>query len=164
MVPQPKNREELARCLADASRSRSAVAGVDLRHISALIEYHTEDMTATVEGGMSLSAFQQQIAKAGQWLPVDPSRSDVTIADLLAYDLSGPRRLGYGMIRDYLIGIKVALASGEIIKAGGKVVKNVAGYDLCKLFIGARHTLGIIVEGTFKLRPLPEKEMVFQAS
>jgi len=63
-----------------------------------------------------------------------------------------------------LIGIKVALASGEIIKAGGKVVKNVAGYDLCKLFVGAKHTLGIIVEATFKLRPLPETEVVIGSS
>jgi FAD/FMN-containing dehydrogenase len=72
--------------------------------------------------------------------------------------VSGSRRLGYGTIRDYLIGIRVAMADGTVIKAGGKVVKNVAGYDLCKLFIGARHSIGIIVEATFKLRPLPENE------
>ena len=114
-------------------------------------------MTATVEAGMSSGLFRIT-RRAGQWLPIDPPNSDrTTIGDLLAHNLSGPRRFGYGTIRDYLIGIKVALANGEIIKAGGKVVKNVAGYDLCKLFIGAKHTLGIIVEATFKLRPLAGK-------
>ena len=91
-------------------------------------------------------------------VPIDPPDESITIGDLLAVDVSGSRRLGYGTIRDYLIGIRVAMADGTLIKAGGKVVKNVAGYDLCKLFIGARHSIGIIIEGTFKLRPLPEKE------
>jgi FAD/FMN-containing dehydrogenase len=87
----------------------------------------------------------------------------LTIGDLLAQDRFGSRRLGYGTIRDYVIGIKVALAEGQVIKAGGKVVKNVAGYDLCKLFIGARHSLGVIVEATFKLRPVPEAELFVRA-
>src|SRR5688572_12451185 len=121
-------------------------------------------MTATVQAGMTLSSLEQLLRHAGQWLPIDPPQfGSPTIADLLAYELSGSRRLGYGTIRDYLIGIKVALPEGQLIKAGGKVVKNVAGYDLCKLFIGARHSLGIIVEATFKLRPLPEAESFVQA-
>ncbi len=80
------------------------------------------------------------------------------MSNLLAHNLSGPRRFGYGTIRDYVIGLKVHLADGRTIKTGGKVVKNVAGYDLQKLFIGAEHSLGTIVEATFKLRPRPEME------
>jgi FAD/FMN-containing dehydrogenase len=116
-----------------------------------------------VEAGMTLARIQEVLRKSGQWLPIDPPQAEkLTIGDLLALNASGSRRLGYGTIRDYLIGIKVALADGQIIKAGGKVVKNVAGYDLCKLFIGAKHSLGVIVEATFKLRPLPEVEVILE--
>lgn len=137
---------------------------VDLEAIRGIVEHHPEDMTASVEAGMMLGAFQEQLRGSGQWLPIDPPGAEtLSIGDLLAFDRSGSRRLGYGTIRDYLIGIKVALADGTLIKAGGKVVKNVAGYDLCKLFVGARHTLGVIVEATFKLRPLPEMECFLHA-
>jgi FAD/FMN-containing dehydrogenase len=167
MVLTPKSREELSRCLAEASKNGVRIETVDVSELSAIVEHKPEDMTATVEAGTKLTVFQDQLWRAGQWLPIDPpnpSPLSLTVGDLLAYNLSGPRRFGYGTIRDYLIGIKVALANGEIIKAGGKVVKNVAGYDLCKLFVGARHTLGIIVEATFKLRPLPETEVVIGSS
>jgi glycolate oxidase FAD binding subunit len=87
----------------------------------------------------------------------------VTIGALLDQNLSGPRRFGYGTIREHLIGIGVVLADGRLIHAGGKVVKNVAGYDLCKLFVGARGTLGVIVEATFKLQPLPAVERFVSA-
>jgi FAD/FMN-containing dehydrogenase len=163
MVLTPKNREELSRSLADASQNGVRIETVHLSELSAIIEHKPEDMTATVEAGMKLTVFQDQLRRAGQWLPIDPPNPSpfaLTIGDLLAYNFSGPRRFGYGTIRDYLIGIRVALANGEVIKAGGKVVKNVAGYDLCKLFVGAKHTLGIIVEATFKLRPLPEAEVI----
>jgi FAD/FMN-containing dehydrogenase len=164
VVLTPANRFELSRSLADASACGARVEAVHLNNIASLVEHQPEDMTATVEAGMILSTVQDLFRRAGQWLPIDPPESQVTtVGDLLAYNLFGPRRYGYGTIRDYLIGIKVALANGEIIKAGGKVVKNVAGYDLCKLFVGARHTLGIIVEATFKLRPLPEKEIVLES-
>ena len=164
MVLTPANRDELSRRLAEASASRTRIERVQLGNIASLVEHKPEDMTATVEAGMILTMFQDELQRAGQWLPIDPPDPErTTIGDLLAYDWSGPRRYGYGTIRDYLIGIKVALGNGEIIKAGGKVVKNVAGYDLCKLFIGARHTLGIILEATFKLKPLPEKEIVLES-
>lgn len=165
MVLKPQSREELSRALAEASRSRAKILAADLSSLAALIEHHPEDMTATVEGGMTLRTFQKHLQRAGQWLPIDPPEdAALTMTDVLASDLSGPRRLGYGTIRDYLIGIRVALANGDIIHAGGKVVKNVAGYDLCKLFIGARNSLGIIVEGAFKLRPLPELEVILAAT
>src|SRR5207248_4275632 len=78
--------------------------------------------------------------------------------DMLNSNISGPRRFGYGSIREHLLGLKVVLADGRLIHCGGKVVKNVAGYDLCKLFVGSRGSLGVLLEATFKVRPLPEVE------
>lgn len=145
--------------LASNFPTAGRIARVDMGAVAALVEHYPEDMTASVEAGMTVADFQRKLHACGQWLPIDPPEAEnLSIGELLALDVSGPRRLGFGTIRDYLIGIKVALADGTIIKAGGKVVKNVAGYDLCKLFIGARHSLGIILEATFKLRPLPEAE------
>ena len=126
-----------------------------------VLELTSADMTVTVETGLTLGALQSELARHRQWLPIDPPNAEaLTVHDLLARDLSGPRRFGYGTIREHLIGMKVALADGRVIKSGGKVVKNVAGYDLAKLFIGARGSLGTIVEATFKLRPLPEVERI----
>ncbi len=133
----------------------------DLSSRGRILELTPADMTVTVETGLTLGTLQQELAKHRQWLPIDPPNADgLSIHDLLARDLSGPRRFGYGTIREHLIGMKVALADGRVIKSGGKVVKNVAGYDLAKLFIGARGSLGAIVEATFKLRPLPEVERI----
>ena len=132
---------------------------IDLSSRTRVLELAPEDMTVTVEAGLSLGALQRELAKHRQWLPIDPPNADtLSVHDLLARDLSGPRRFGCGTIREHLIGMKVVLADGRIIRSGGKVVKNVAGYDLAKLFIGARGSLGTIVEATFKLRPLPEAE------
>lgn len=156
MILKPGNLEELSAQI----KAASSVEGVDLSALGEMVEYTPEDMTATVQAGLRLSEFQRMLRANRQWLPIDPPNSEsITIGDLLAYNFSGPRRYGYGTARDYLIGIRVALGNGEIIKAGGKVVKNVAGYDLCKLFIGAKHTFGIIVEATFKLLPLPGMEL-----
>src|SRR5205085_5829061 len=91
--------------------------------------------------------------------PLDPPNSQtLSIERLLATNACGPRRFGYGTVRDYVIGMAVLLADGRMIHSGGKVVKNVAGYDLMKLFIGSRGSLGVIVEVTFKVLPLPETE------
>jgi FAD/FMN-containing dehydrogenase len=160
VILKPQSREELAAQLARNFAAAARVEAVDLSALAAVSEHHPEDMTASVESGMTIAAFQENLRKFGQWLPIDPPHAEkLRIGDLLALNLSGSRRLGYGTIRDYLIGLKVVLADGTMIKTGGKVVKNVAGYDLCKLFIGAKHSLGVIVEGTFKLRPLPEAEI-----
>ena len=135
---------------------------LDLRLMSRVLELAPEDMTVTVESGVTVAALQERLAAHGQWLPIDPPFPEGTaIHEVLARDLSGPRRFGCGTIREHLIGMKVALASGRLIKSGGKVVKNVAGYDLARLFIGARDSLGIIVEATFKVRPRPEEERLF---
>ncbi|MAE31197.1 MAG: hypothetical protein CMO43_06330 [Verrucomicrobiales bacterium] len=140
------------------TRSRG-VDAVSLDAVADLIEHVPGDMTATVQAGMRLADFQARLAKVGQWLPVDPPEPEtVTIGSLLADNLSGPRRFGCGTIRDWLIGLAVVLPDGTLIRNGGRVVKNVAGFDLCRLFVGARDTLGIIVEATFKLLPLPEAD------
>lgn len=164
MTLRPANIEELRAALAKANADGTRFEAVDLSAVARLREHAPEDMTCTVEAGMMLGALQAQLAKAGQWLPIDPPDTErVTIGALLDQNLSGPRRFGYGTIREHLIGIGVVLADGRLIHAGGKVVKNVAGYDLCKLFVGARGTLGVVVEATFKLRPLPAVERFVSA-
>jgi FAD/FMN-containing dehydrogenase len=164
MTLRPTNVDDLRAALTQANAAGTRVESMDLSGLAALREHAPEDMTCTVEAGMTLGALQAQLHKAGQWLPIDPPNAErVTIGALLDQNLSGPRRFGYGTIREHLIGIGVVLADGRLIRAGGKVVKNVAGYDLCKLFVGARGSLGVIVEETFKLRPLPVAEQFVSA-
>lgn len=155
MTLKPRTISELQELLP---RSRG-VDPVLLDSVANLIEHVPGDMTATVQAGMRLADFQARLAKASQWLPVDPPNpKTMTIGGLLAANLNGPRRFGCGTIRDWLIGLAVVLPDGRLIRNGGRVVKNVAGFDLCRLFVGARDTLGIIVEATFKLLPLPEAD------
>jgi FAD/FMN-containing dehydrogenase len=156
---RPENIDDLKNAMACAFARGERVQSVRLDALNRLIEHKAEDMTATVQAGMLLSTFQNELKKAGQWLPVDPTERDgLTISQLISEDLNGPRRFGFGTIRDHLIGISVVLADGRLIQPGGKVVKNVAGYDVAKLFIGAHGSLGVIADATFKLRPLPETE------
>ena len=108
---------------------------------------------------MTVAAFQTALGNRGQWLSLDPADAErATVGGVLATNACGPRRHLYGTARDVLIGVTVVTADGAVVKGGGKVVKNVAGYDLPKLFIGSYGTLGVIVEATVKLRPLPERE------
>jgi FAD/FMN-containing dehydrogenase len=161
----PASLKELSRGLSHANALGERIESADLRALHRVVEYTPEDMTVTVEAGITLAALQAALATGNQWLPVDPPNSEaLTIEALLGFDASGPRRYGYGTVRDYVIGVKVLLADGRVVRSGGKVVKNVAGYDLAKLFIGSRGTLGVIAEATFKLRPLPEAERLVQAS
>jgi FAD/FMN-containing dehydrogenase len=154
---KPESVEDLQAILRTAHGENRRVEALDLSGLNRLVNHSPEDMTAKVMSGMSLKAFQEAVGEAGQGLPCDPPPfRDWSVGEVLAENASGPRRHGYGTIRDYLIGISVVLADGTLIKAGGNVVKNVAGYDLCKLFIGSQGTLGVIVEGIFKLLPLPE--------
>ena len=164
MLLRPANLLELTATLAAAHDRSETIDSFDLAALNRLLEHTPEDMTATVETGMTLGELQSRLATRGQWLPVDPPDADeLTLGALLATNATGPRRFGYGTVRDYLLGIKVVLADGTLISPGGKVVKNVAGYDLAKLFIGSRGSLGVIAEATFKLRPLPEIERFVQA-
>jgi len=159
MKLQPQNIKELQEGLA---RSTS-VDDLNLSALDQLIDHVPEDMTATAQAGMTLAAFQKQLAQGGQWLPVDPPHPEnLSTGSLLANNTSGPRRLGFGTIRDWLIGLAFILPDGRLVRNGGKVVKNVAGFDLCRLMVGSRGTLGIIVEATFKLLPLPESETLIQ--
>jgi glycolate oxidase FAD binding subunit len=163
MILAGSNVEEVRSALVSLSVKREAVSGFDLRAMPRVLEYTPEDMTVSVEAGITLAQLQQRLAEHKQWLPIDPPRgATLTIGALLAANKSGPRRFGFGTIREHLLGLKVVLADGRVVKAGGKVVKNVAGYDLCKLFVGNRGTLGVIVEATFKVLPQPESEVALQ--
>src|SRR5215210_8611711 len=100
-----------------------------------ILDYHPEDMTVTTEAGLLLSDLQSRLSEHGQWLPIDPPFPErTTIGELISQNLSGPRRYAFGTIREHLLGLTVQLADGRVVKSGGKVVKNVAGYDLHKLF------------------------------
>jgi glycolate oxidase FAD binding subunit len=132
---------------------------LSLARLNHILEHEPADLTATVEAGCTLAAIQRRLAAGGQWLPLDPPRAEVaTIGGILATSASGPCRQAYGSARDLVIGLQIATADGRLTRAGGKVVKNVAGYDLCKLHVGSLGTLGIIVEATFKVAPLPKAE------
>lgn len=155
----PHTISELANHLAQAHTARTPVHSWELRELNQILEHTPEDMTMSVQAGLTLDALQTALAKNDQWLPIDPPHpGTTTVEQLLSLNLSGPRRLGYGTVREHLLGLAVVLADGRLMRNGGKVVKNVAGYDLCKLFVGHRGTLGIIVEATFKVQPRPRLE------
>jgi glycolate oxidase FAD binding subunit len=125
--------------------------------LNRLLEHDHANLTASVEAGITMTALQQQLAGHNQFLAMDPPfPGSATIGGVIAANLNGTRRMFHGSVRDLVIGVKVALASGEQIKGGGKVVKNVAGYDMCKLFVGSLGTLGIITEVTLRMAPIPE--------
>jgi len=132
---------------------------VRLDRLDAILAHEAADMTVTVQAGCPLVRLQAALAETGQWLPLDPPRPDLTtVGGLIATNLSGPLRASQGTVRDLLLGVRVVGAGGKVIASGGKVVKNVAGYDLSKLQVGAFGTAGVIVEATFKVRPVPEHE------
>jgi glycolate oxidase FAD binding subunit len=135
--------------------------GVDLRALNRVIDYPARDMTITVEAGVTLAELQRVLAAEHQRLPVDvPAGLQATVGGALATNTSGPRRYGFGTLRDYVIGISTVNDEGQEVKAGGRVVKNVAGYDLCKLHVGALGTLGVITQVTLKVRPVPEAQVL----
>jgi glycolate oxidase FAD binding subunit len=135
---------------------------LDIRRLDGVIEYPARDMTITVEAGMTVAKLQGILAGEKQRLPIDvPHAERATIGGILAANVSGPRRYGFGTSRDYVIGITVVNDQGQQTKAGGRVVKNVAGYDMCKLYVGSLGTLGVITQVTFKLRPVPAEQALF---
>ena len=130
-----------------------------------IIAYAPDDLTVVVTADTTLAALQEHLAARHQWLPVDPwDPARVTIGTMIDQDLSGPRRYGYGTIREHILGMAAELADGRRIKAGSNVVKNAAGYDLCRLFTGARGELAAVREVCFKVQPRPEMECVMGAS
>jgi glycolate dehydrogenase FAD-binding subunit len=141
---------------------RSYNVALSLRNMTGLNHYEPADLTVSVEPGMLLGEFQALLAKDGLWLPLDPAGgARASIGGILAANASGPLRGQYGGPRDVAIGMKIATTEGKIIKSGGRVVKNVAGYDMAKLLIGSLGTLGVIVEASFKLSPLPKQRLTF---
>jgi len=174
-VEKPTSAEALARILKEAATARQAVVPVGggrasgmgnplercdvelhTTRLDRVIEHSQADMVVSVEAGITLEALQVQLGKAGQFLPLDPFHSPGhTIGGLLATGWTGPLRLRYGSPRDYLIGIRVALPDGKLATGGGRVVKNVSGYDMMKLHYGALGSLGVIVAASFKVFPKP---------
>ena len=130
-----------------------------LTRLDQVLEHEPGDLTVTVQAGRTMAALQSTLRERGQWLSLDPPDTErATIGGVIATNASGPRRHLYGTARDLLIGVTVVTADGTLVRGGGKVVKNVAGYDLPKLFVGSCGTLGVIVELTVKLRPRPDDE------
>lgn len=181
---EPESPEELAGALRAAAEAGLAViprgqgtklslgnppragqVALSLAKLNRILEYTPEDLTVTVQAGARLAEVQAALAQRGQQLALDPPFFERgTIGGILATNASGPRRLKYGAARDLVIGIRVAQVDGALTHAGGKVVKNVAGYDLMKLYIGSLGTLAVIVEATFKLHPLPPAERSLAAA
>jgi glycolate oxidase FAD binding subunit len=129
---------------------------LSLARLNGVMEHEPADLTATVQAGITMAELQAQLGSRRQWWPIDPPRpTAATVGGVLATNASGPKRLLYGTARDLLIGITVVHADGTISKAGGKVTKNVTGYDMMKLYIGSLGTLAVIAEATLKLRPVP---------
>jgi glycolate oxidase FAD binding subunit len=138
---------------------------MDVKKLDRMMEHDPANLTATLQSGMTIGAAQSALAAHKQFIPFDPPFPELaTVGGIIAANLNGPRRSCYGSVRDLVIGMKVTLISGEQIKAGGKVVKNVAGYDMCKLFVGSLGTLGIITEATLRLAPVPESAATLIAS
>jgi glycolate oxidase FAD binding subunit len=154
---RPATVEEASAFLADASRDgRRARIGADLLTggLDRVLEHEAGDLTCTVEGGIRLSALQATLAEAGQRLSLDPP-GDPTIGACLAGRLSGPLSHRYGTPRDLVLGVTLVLGDGTVASSGGKVVKNVAGYDLGKLVCGSQGRLGLIARVSLRLHPLP---------
>ncbi|MBM3823114.1 MAG: FAD-binding oxidoreductase [Verrucomicrobia bacterium] len=150
--------ESLRRQCVESCTRKVPPEKLDVSGLQSVREYHPEDMTVTVESGLAWSALGDVLGAHGQWIPVDPVHPErVTVEDVVSRNLSGPRRCGYGTIREHLIGMEALLADGRLIHAGGRVVKNVAGFDLHRLWVGSGRSLGILIAATFRLRPRPEK-------
>ena len=177
IIIEPGTGDELARVLKTATSAglhviprggntksdwgnspREADLIISTCRLNRVIEHAWADMTATVEAGCTFQQLQQTLAQHGQRLALDPLWPErATIGGILATNDSGPLRTRFGSLRDLIIGITLALPDGTLAKSGGKVVKNVAGYDLPKLATGSLGTLGIITQAIFRLHPIPRE-------
>jgi len=154
---RPSSLEEGSALLAEAAREgRRLRIGDDLETdgLARVLEHEAGDLTSTVEAGIRLSALQTVLATKGQRLSLDPP-GDPTVGACLAQRLSGPLSHRYGTPRDLVLGVTLVLGDGTVASSGGKVVKNVAGYDLGKLVCGSEGRLGLIARVSLRLHPLP---------
>ena len=178
LVALPENEDQVADVLRLADEHDAAVfprgggshvrLGATPEHVDVVLSverlrrqlaYEPGDMTTTVQAGLPLEELQGVLGAQGQFVALDPpATAATTTGGVIATNASGPRRLLYGTARDVVLGISVATADGDRSKAGGRVVKNVTGYDLTKLYIGSLGTLGVVLELTFKVHPLPPGE------
>jgi glycolate dehydrogenase FAD-binding subunit len=173
-VVRPRDATEVAEILRSGNASGRSVVAVGGRSklgwcpppsscdlvletagLNRVVEHTAGDLVVVAEAGVRLDALQEQLGAHRQMLALDPPEEGATLGGIVSANASGPRRLRYGTARDLLIGVTVVLADGSTAKAGGKVVKNVAGYDLGKLYTGAHGTLGVVVSTTWRLHPLP---------
>ena len=139
--------------------------GLSLAGLNRVIDYPARDMTVTVEAGVTMQTLADLLATERQRLPIDvPLAEKATIGGVIATNWNGPRRYGQGTVRDHVIGITSVDGRGMPFKGGGRVVKNVAGYDFCKLLTGSLGTLGVITQVTLKLKPLPEQSALLACS
>jgi len=176
-VAIPSDEQEVARCLAAASQCDAVVSPrgggthmflgnrpqclemtISLERLDQVLEYVPADMTLTVQAGAKLDNLRALLTAHGQMLPLE-APPGATIGGLIAANPTNPGRMAYGGVRDLLLGTRVALADGRLIRTGGRVVKNVAGYDLNKLLVGSLGTLGVMTEATFKLVPIPARQV-----
>jgi len=175
VVVEPSSPDQLGEMVRKCEADRRAVApiggcrtlrnmrfapvevGISLVAMAQVVSYEPDDMTVVVGAGLTLGALDRVLGAHGQHLPVDPPfPRRTTVGALLGAAHSGPMRLSAGTVRDFLIGVQFVGHGGSAVRGGGRVVKNVAGYDLMKVMIGSFGTLGIITEATFKVRPVPE--------
>ncbi len=149
-----------ARTLA-AIRPAPAAIAVSLSRLKRIVAYEPDDLTVVAEAGATLAAINDMAAPRGQWLPADPPRPDLTtLGAMVAAAQCGPSRLSEGLVRDLLIGVRFVGHQRRSVHGGGRVVKNVAGYDLMKVMTGSFGTLGIITETAFRVRPLPARRLL----
>ena len=151
--------------IAMGNMPRRYDVALDLTRLNSIIAHNHGDLTATVQAGVTVAALRRALAEHGQFLAIDPPLPDTaTVGGTLAVGNSGPLKWQYGSVRDTVIGMKVVQADGVVTKSGGQVVKNVSGYDMARLHIGGLGTLGVIVEVSVKLTPLPHHETTVVAS
>jgi glycolate oxidase FAD binding subunit len=144
------------------NRPQPAATCIDLRNFNHILEYSPGDLTITAQAGLGFSVLNAALAQQRQTLPVDPPlAAQATLGGMISVGISGPLQQVYGTLRDKVLGVRVMHPDGTITRAGGKVVKNVAGYDLCKLYTGSMGTLAVILEATVRVFPCPDTTYSF---